>query len=37
MNKITDRILDVSNALQNNNVPIYERVCVITPPYYMYC
>ena len=28
-------ILDVSNALYTTNVPINERVCVSTPPYYM--
>ena len=24
-----------SNAFQNTNVPIHERVCVIPPPYYL--
>ena len=35
MNRLTDRILDVSNAFQNTNVPIHERVCVSPPPYYI--
>ena len=35
MHKITARVLDVSNALQNVIVPINERVCVSTPPYYL--
>ena len=35
MHRLTARILDVSNAFQNTNVPIYERVCVISPPYYV--
>ena len=29
------RILDVSNAFQNKNIPIHERVCVSPPPYYL--
>ena len=36
MNGIISRILDVSNAFQNKNIPIHERVCVIPPPYYIY-
>ena len=36
MHRITSRILDVSNAFQNTNVPIHGRVCVIIPPYYLY-
>ena len=35
MHRLTARILDVSNAFQNTNVPIHERVCVIPPPYYL--
>ena len=35
MHRLTDSILDVSNAFQNTNVPIHERVCVIPPPYYL--
>ena len=35
MHRTTARILDVSNASQNKNVPIHEIVCVITPPYYL--
>ena len=36
MHKLSDIILDVSNAFQNKNVPINERVCVSPPPYYIY-
>ena len=36
IHRLTARILDVSNAFQNKNVPIHERVCVGTPPYYIY-
>ena len=36
MNRLTARILDVSNAFQNKNVHIHERVCVSPPPYYLY-
>ena len=36
MHRLTDRILDVSNSFQNTNAPIHERVCVITPTYYLY-
>ena len=32
--RFTARILDVSNAFQNTNVPIHEIVCVSPPPYY---
>ena len=35
MHRLTDRILDVSNAFQNTNVPIHERVCFSPPPYYL--
>ena len=35
IHRLTDRILDVSNAFQNANFPIHERVCFIPPPYYM--
>ena len=35
MHRLTARILDVSNAFQNRNIPIHERVCVSTPPYYL--
>ena len=35
MHRLTARILEVSNAFQNKNVPIHERVCVIPPPYYL--
>ena len=35
MHRPTARILDVSNAFQNKNVPIHERVCVSPPPYYL--
>ena len=35
MHRLTVRILDVSNAFQNKNVPIHERVCVSPPPYYL--
>ena len=37
MHRLTARILDVSNSFQNKNVPIHEIVCVIEPPYYLYC
>ena len=33
--RLTARVLDVSNAFQNTNVPIHERVCVSPPPYYL--
>ena len=35
MHRLTARILDVSNAFQNKNVPIHEIVCVSPPPYYI--
>ena len=35
MHKLTDIIMGVSNAFQNKNVPIHERVCVSLPPYYL--
>ena len=35
MHRLTARILDVSNAFQNTNFPIHERVCVSPPPYYI--
>ena len=37
MYRITARVLYVSNAFQNKNVIIHERVCVSPPPYYLYC
>ena len=35
MHRLTGSILDVSNAFQNTNFPIHERVCVSPPPYYI--
>ena len=35
MHRLTAMILDVSNAFQNTNVPIHERVCFSPPPYYI--
>ena len=35
MHRVTASILDDSNAFQNKNVPIHERVCVSPPPYYL--
>ena len=35
MHRLTARILGVSNAFQNTNVPSHERVCVSPPPYYL--
>ena len=35
MHRLTSRVLDVSNAFQNTNLPIHEIVCVISPPYYL--
>ena len=35
MHRLTDRIIDVSNAFQNKSVLIHEIVCVIPPPYYL--
>ena len=34
MNRLTDRVLNVSNTFQNTNVSIHERFCVSPPPYY---
>ena len=36
IHRLTDNILDVINAFQNKNVPIHERVYVITPPNYLH-
>ena len=36
MHRLAARILDVSNALQNTNFIIHERVFVSPPPYYLY-
>ena len=36
-NIVTASILDVSNAFQNTNVTIHERVCVGKPPFYLDC
>ena len=36
--RLTARVLDVSNKFQNKKFPIHERVCFITPPYHLdYC
>ena len=35
MHRLTAKILDVSNAFQNKNVTIHERVCLTPPPYYL--
>ena len=35
MHILTDSTLDVSNAFQNTNVPIHERVCVSPSLYYL--
>ena len=35
IHRLTARILDVSNAYKNTNVPIHEIVCVRPPPYYL--
>ena len=35
MHRLTARILDVSNALHNTDVTIYERVCISLPTYYL--
>ena len=35
IHRLTARIFDVSNSLENTNFPIYERVCAIPPLYYM--
>ena len=37
MNRLTARILDVSNAFKNKNVPINEFFCFNPPPYYLDC
>ena len=37
MHRLTARIMDVSNAFQSTNVPIYEIFCVSPPPYYIDC
>ena len=34
--RLTARIFDVRNEFQNTHSPIYERVCVSPPPYYLY-
>ena len=36
MNRLTDNILDVSNAFKYTNFPIHDRVCVSPPTYYLY-
>ena len=35
MRRLTASILDISNAFQNANFPIHERVSVSPPPYYL--
>ena len=35
MNRLTARILDVSNEFHNRSFPIHERVYVSPPPYYI--
>ena len=35
MHIVNSSILDVSDAFQNKNVPIYEIVCFSSPPYYL--
>ena len=35
MHRLTARILNVSNAFQNTNIHIHERVCASPPPYYI--
>ena len=35
IHRLTARILDISNAFQNTNVPIHEIFCVSPPPYYL--
>ena len=35
MHRLTAIILYIIHAFQNKNVPIHERVYVITPPYYL--
>ena len=35
MHSLTASILEFSNAFQNTNVPIHERICVSQLPYYI--
>ena len=35
IHRLTDRILDVSNAFQYTNVSIHKKVCVSPTPYYL--
>ena len=35
VHRLTARVLDVSNEIQNKNVPINEIICVSPPPYYL--
>ena len=35
MHRLPTKVLDVSNAFQNTNVPIHDRVCVSPPPCYI--
>ena len=35
IHRLNARIVDVSNAFQNPNVPIHERVFFSPPPYYL--
>ena len=35
MYRLAASILDVSNSFQNTNVPIFKRLCVSPPPYYL--
>ena len=35
MHRLTTMVLDVSDAFQNKNVPIHERLYVSPPPYYL--
>ena len=35
IHRLTASILYISNAFKNTNVPIHERVCISTPPYYL--
>ena len=35
INRRTAMVLDVSNEFHDKQFPIYERVCVIPPPYYL--
>ena len=36
MHKMTARVIDFSNEFHHKKVCIHERVCVSTPPYYLY-